>query len=149
MLAGREHVRGLTSEYGQHSSGNGDLGLRLVGGGTDLDALESQQGDDEGGESEEQRYDHESATRLHVTCEHTPRVSSKTHRRGAARRGRQRAQSGVTSAEARRRNLLIGPSRGRGQHASRLAVVSMNKPAQTTEKMMIFITQKQLKKTHK
>lgn len=58
----------LTSEDAEDSSGDGDLGLGLFGGRADLDALESEQSHDDGAEAEQQRDDHQSATRLHVTC---------------------------------------------------------------------------------
>lgn len=74
-------VRRLASQHAQDASGTGDLALGLLGGGSDLDALESQQGDDHGGEPEEQRDDHQSAARLHVTCdERKPALTGRRHR---------------------------------------------------------------------
>jgi len=61
-------LRRLTGEDAQDSSGEGDLGLGLVGGGADLDALDSEQGDDHAAEAQQQRDDHQGATRLHVSC---------------------------------------------------------------------------------
>lgn len=58
----------LTSEDAEDSSGDGDLGLGLFGGRADLDALESEHSHDDGAEAEQQRDDHQGATRLHVTC---------------------------------------------------------------------------------
>lgn len=60
--------RRLTAEHGQDPAGAGDLAFWLVGGRADLDALESEQGDDHGAEAEQQSDDHQSPTRLHVNC---------------------------------------------------------------------------------
>lgn len=75
-----KHERRLTAEYAQDSSGGGDLGLRFVGGRADLDALEAEQSDDHGGEAEQQRDDHQSPTRLHVTCTQRHEGSFQQHR---------------------------------------------------------------------
>lgn len=58
----------LTSEDAQDSSNDGDLGLGLVGGWANLDALQSEQRHDHGAEAEQQSNDHQSATRLQVSC---------------------------------------------------------------------------------
>lgn len=58
----------LTSEDAQNSSCDGDLSLGLLGGRANLDALHSEERHDHGGESEQQRDDHQSTTCLHVNC---------------------------------------------------------------------------------
>lgn len=60
--------RRLTSEDAQDPSCDGDLGLGLVGGRADLDALETEQRDDQGAEPEQQRDDHQGPAGLNVTC---------------------------------------------------------------------------------
>lgn len=61
-------VEKLTCEHAHDSSGDGELGLGLVGGRADLDALESEHGHDHGAEAEQQTDDHQSPTRLDVSC---------------------------------------------------------------------------------
>lgn len=58
----------LTSEDAQNPSCDGHLGLGLLGGRADLDALHPEQRHDHGGESEQQTDDHQRTARLHVNC---------------------------------------------------------------------------------
>lgn len=68
--------RGLTAQDAQDPAGTCNLGFWLVGGRADLDALESQKRNDHGGESKEQRDDHQSPTPLHLSWEQTKSKSS-------------------------------------------------------------------------
>lgn len=102
-------VARLTSEHAQDSSCSRDLGLRLFRARPDLDALEPQQGDDHGGESEKQRDDHQSATRLHVTCENRNLASSTENTHHAHRGATESRVSIAVRSEANRRRVSLSP----------------------------------------
>lgn len=58
----------LTCEHAQDAAADRDLGLRLVGGRADLDALQAEQSHDHGAKAEQQRHDHQGTTRRDVSC---------------------------------------------------------------------------------